>query len=174
MKKFFYVFIVLCMASLYLKADFLDIQRQEALKHKQLILLSIEKEGCPYCLKMHTEIFNVPKYSQYISKKYLHVSMRQEDPSLPKAYHVKYFPTNLIVSSHDLHIIDEFAGYMNPESFIELLDEVYPQEIKYFIILDISVVTTVAKSNRNPTINQGFAPKNNKKKSVFNNSMTYH
>lgn len=130
MKKFFYVFIGLCMASLYLKADFLDIQRQEALKHKKLILLSIEKEGCPYCLKMHTEIFNIPQYSTRISKKYVHIVMLQADASLPKAYHVKYFPTNLILSPHDLHIIDEFAGYMNPDSFIELLDEVYAQEIK--------------------------------------------
>lgn len=130
MKKFFYVFIGLCMASLYLKADFLDTQRQEALKYKKLILLSIEKEGCPYCFKMNTEIFNAPQYSQYISKKYLHVTMRQEDSTLPKVYHVKYFPTNLIVSPHDLHIIDEFAGYMKPENFIELLDEVYAQEFK--------------------------------------------
>jgi thioredoxin-related protein len=79
---------------------------------------------------MQTEIFNVSKYSQYISKKYLHVTMRQEGSLLPKAYHVKYFPTNLIVSPQDLHIIDEFAGYMNPESFLELLDEVYAQEFK--------------------------------------------
>lgn len=130
MKKFFYVFLSLCISTLCLKADFLEMERQKALNNKQLILLSIEKEGCPYCLKMQTEIFNVPKYSQYISKKYLHVTMRQEGSLLPKAYHVKYFPTNLIVSPQNLHIIDEFAGYMNPESFIELLDEVYAQEFK--------------------------------------------
>lgn len=130
MKKFFFVLISLCMASFYVKADFLEMERQKALKENKLILLSVEKEGCPYCLKMQTEIFNVPKYSQYISKTYLHVTMRQENSSLPKAYHVKYFPTNLILSPRDLHIIDEFAGYMRPENFIELLDEVYAQEFK--------------------------------------------
>ncbi|MBP1681605.1 MAG: soxW [Proteobacteria bacterium] len=132
MKGCLFILLSFCIIAFSLKADFLEVERQKAVKAKQLILLSVEKEGCPYCLKMQTEIFNVPKYSQQISRKYLHVSIHQEDSSLPKAFHVKYFPTNLILSPYDLHIIDEFAGYMRPDSFIELLDEVYAQEFKSF------------------------------------------
>lgn len=130
MKKLFFLLISLCTVVLSLQADFLEMECQKALQEKKLILLSVEKEGCPYCLKMQAEIFNVPKYTKRISKKYVHVTFHQEDSSLPKAYHVKYFPTNLILSPRDLHIIDEFAGYMSPDSFIELLDEVYAQEFK--------------------------------------------
>lgn len=113
-----------------LKADFLQIERQKALHEKKLILLSVTKESCPYCMKMQKEVFDDPKYAQQIAKKYLHVTIHQEDSTLPQALHVKYFPTNLILSPRDLKIIDEFAGYMEPMSFIELLDEVYAQEIK--------------------------------------------
>jgi len=130
MKQCIVVFIGICLLAFSLHADFLELERQTALKNNQLILLSVEKEGCPYCLKMRTEIFNVPTYSQQISKHYLHISIHQENSILPKAFHVKYFPTNLILSPRDLHIIDEFAGYMSPDNFIELLDEVYAQEFK--------------------------------------------
>lgn len=130
MKKWLPIAMMLMLSSFCLKADFLEIERQRAVKENKLILLSVEKEGCPYCLKMQKEIFEVPKFNEQISKKYLHVNIHQEDGSLPKALHVKYFPTNLILSPSDLKIIDEFAGYMKPESFIELLDEVYAQEFK--------------------------------------------
>ncbi|WP_041958327.1 thioredoxin fold domain-containing protein [Sulfurospirillum arsenophilum] len=130
MKKWFQIAMMVMLSSLSLKAEFLEIERQRAMRENKLILLSVEKEGCPYCLKMQKEIFEVPKFNQLIAKKYLHVNIHQEDPTLPKALHVKYFPTNLILSPRDLKIIDEFAGYMEPMSFVELLDEVYAQEVK--------------------------------------------
>lgn len=130
MKQWFQIAMMVMLSSLSLKAEFLEIERQRAIRENKLILLSVEKEGCPYCLKMQKEIFEVPKFTQQIAKKYLHITIHQEDPSLPQALHVKYFPTNLILSPHDLKIIDEFAGYMEPMSFIELLDEVYAQEVK--------------------------------------------
>jgi len=130
MKKWFKIFILAMLSICSLKADFLQIERQKALHEKKLILLSVTKESCPYCMKMQKEVFDDPKYAQQIAKKYLHVTIHQEDSTLPQALHVKYFPTNLILSPRDLKIIDEFAGYMEPMSFIELLDEVYEQEIK--------------------------------------------
>ena len=118
------------LSALSLNAEFLEMERQKALKENKLILLTIEKEGCPYCIKMQKDIFDVPKFNQYIAKNYLHVNINREDSTLPQVLHVKYFPTNLILSPRDLKIIDEFAGYMKPESFIELLDEVYAQEFR--------------------------------------------
>ena len=130
MKKWLYISILLILSSISLKAEFLEMERQKAINENKLILLSIEKEGCPYCIQMQKDVFEVPKFNQQITQKYLHVNIRREDPTLPKALHVKYFPTNLILSPRDLHIIDEFAGYTDPESFIELLDVVYAQEFK--------------------------------------------
>ena len=130
MKKWLCLSIVFLLSTLSLKAEFLEMERQKAINENKLILLSIEKEGCPYCIKMQKEVFNVPKFNQKIAKKYLHVTIDREDSTLPQALHVKYFPTNLILSPRDLRIIDEFAGYTDPESFIELLDVVYAQEFK--------------------------------------------
>ncbi|AHJ13581.1 thioredoxin fold domain-containing protein [Sulfurospirillum multivorans] len=130
MKKWFQILMMVMLSVLSLKAEFLGIERQKALRENKLILLSIEKEGCPYCIKMQKDIFDVPKFNQRIAKNYLHVSINGEDPTLPQALHVKYFPTNLILSPRDLSIIDEFAGYSDPASFIELLDIVYAQEFK--------------------------------------------
>ena len=130
MKKWFQILMMVMLSVLSLKAEFLEMERQKALREKKLILLSIEKEGCPYCIKMQKDIFDVPKFNQRIAKNYLHVSINGEDPTLPQALHVKYFPTNLILSPRDLSLIDEFAGYSDPASFIELLDIVYAQEFK--------------------------------------------
>lgn len=130
MKKWFQIAMMVMLSTLCLKAEFLEMERQKALRENKLILLSIEKEGCPYCIKMQKDIFDVPKFNQHIAKNYLHVSMNGEDPTLPQALHVKYFPTNLILSPRDLSIIDEFAGYSDPANFIELLDIVYTQEFK--------------------------------------------
>ena len=130
MKKWFQIAMIVMLSALCLKAEFLEIERQKALRENKLILLSIEKEGCPYCIKMQKDIFDVPKFNQHIAKNYLHVSINGEDPILPQALHVKYFPTNLILSPRDLSIIDEFAGYSDPANFIELLDIVYMQEFK--------------------------------------------
>ncbi|WP_263833323.1 thioredoxin fold domain-containing protein [Sulfurospirillum oryzae] len=132
MRRWFKIFMLSALCICSLKADFLDIERQKALHEKKLILLTVTKESCPYCIKMQKEVFDDPKYAQQIAKKYLHVSIQRDDPALPQALHVKYFPTNLILSPDNLKIIDEFAGYMEPVGFIELLDEVYAQEFKSF------------------------------------------
>ena len=109
---------------------FLDKERLQASKEKKLILLSISSEHCPYCIKMKKNIFDNVAYIQKITQSYVHVTIMNDDPRLLKSLHVKYLPTQYILSPKDLKIIDEFAGYMEPNHFIELLEEVYHQEIK--------------------------------------------
>jgi len=57
MKKWFQIAMMVMLSALCLKADFLEIERQKALRENKLILLSIEKEGCPYCIMMQKDIF---------------------------------------------------------------------------------------------------------------------
>jgi thioredoxin-related protein len=130
MKKWICVLIIFLLGTLSLHADFLEAERKKAFNEKKLILLSVTKEFCPYCIKMEKDVFENTLYRHQIEKKYLHVTINRENPELPQALHVKYFPTNLILSPKDLKIIDDFAGYIEPVSFIELLDEVYEQEFK--------------------------------------------
>lgn len=115
-----------------LGGEFLEQQRATALKEKKLILLTVTKENCPYCLQMHHEVFENAIYNNQLIKKFIHVNIDRNDSALPESLHVKYFPTNLILSPKDLHVIDEFIGYMKPEAFLDLLDEVYSQEITLF------------------------------------------
>lgn len=114
----------------FLNAGFLETEGQKATKEKKLILLTVKSEFCPYCIKMKKDVFDTPKYSEKITKKYLHVEINRDDPLLPTSLHVKYVPTNFILSPNKLKILDEFPGYIKPEHFIELLDEVYRQEVK--------------------------------------------
>jgi len=130
MKKWFYITSIFLLCAFSLNAEFLEAERKKALDEKKLILLSVTKEFCPYCIKMEKDVFENTIYRNQIEKKYLHVTINKEDSRLPQALHVKYFPTNLILSPSDLKIIDDFAGYIEPVSFIELLDEVYAQEFK--------------------------------------------
>lgn len=114
----------------FLNAGFLETESKKAVKEKKLILLTVKSEFCPYCIKMKKDVFDAPKYSEKIYKKYVHVEINRDDPLLPSSLHVKYVPTNFILSPHKLEILDEFPGYITPDHFIELLDEVYRQEVK--------------------------------------------
>ena len=114
----------------FLSASFLEVESKKAVKEKKLILLTVKSEFCPYCIKMKKDVFDIAQYSKKINKKYIHVEINRDDPALPSSLHVKYVPTNFILSPHKLEILDEFPGYIKPDHFIELLDEVYRQEVK--------------------------------------------
>jgi thioredoxin-related protein len=122
---------VLSFMSLY-STDFLEDERTQALAEKKLILLTVSKEHCPYCLQMRHDVFETPRYNQAIEKHYVHIEIDKNDPILPESLHVKYYPTNIILHPTDLKQIDEFIGYTKPDIFVELLDEVYAQELKSF------------------------------------------
>ncbi len=132
MKRIVHIFIVLCICMLGLKAEFLPVQRAQALHEKKLILLSVTKENCPYCIQMEHDVFEDKQYAQKINQHYVRAEVKKGDASLPEFLHVKYYPTNIILNPQDLKVIDEFIGYTKPDIFIELLEEVYEQEVTSF------------------------------------------
>jgi len=123
------ILLVICVSAFGLKAAFLEKERAQALHENKLLLVSVTKENCPYCMLMEEDVFNVATYMKAIQKHYIRVEIKKDDSSLPEELHVKYYPTNLILDPHDLKRIDEFIGYTKPAIFLELLDEVYDQEI---------------------------------------------
>lgn len=112
----------------FLRADFLEQERENAIKSQKLIVLSVTKEQCPYCLQMRHDVFETELVRRKIDQHYLHVEVDKDDKALPKHLHVKYYPTNLVLNPKDLSVIDEFIGYTKPDIFVELLEEVYKQE----------------------------------------------
>ena len=121
---------ILCLMlplSFFASQSAFEQMQEQAIKEKKLFLISIEKEQCPYCLKMQQDVFTHPRFKEFIHDKFLHLAILNTDIALPKSLKAKYFPTTFIVKPDDLTIIDEFAGYMNLENSLELLDEVYLQ-----------------------------------------------
>ena len=129
-KKILKITFLILLTIQFLNAGFLEMESKKAVKEKKLILLTVKSESCPYCHKMKKDVFETKHYSEKINKKYVHVEINRDDSLLPSSLHVKYVPTNFILSPHKLEILDEFPGYIQPDHFIELLDEVYRQEVK--------------------------------------------
>lgn len=109
---------------------FLAKEAKQATKEKKLILLTVSSDRCPYCIKMKKDVFESPNYKAKIVQKYVHLEVTHDEILLPAALHPKYLPTNYILSPKGFTVLDEFAGYIEPKHFLELLDEVYAQEVK--------------------------------------------
>jgi thioredoxin-related protein len=129
--KFLAPLLLLALSTTTLFAEgFLAQESKQAMSEKKLILLNIGSDQCPYCVRMKRDIFNQETYKKRISRKFIYVEMAHNDTKLPKALNVKHLPTNYILSPKDLSIIDEFAGYMKPNDFLGLIEEVYKQTKK--------------------------------------------
>lgn len=113
-----------------LHADFLETQSAQALKEKKLILLNIESEDCPYCQKMKKEIFNDALYRKQIDQRFIFVSKNVNDPSLPPVFRVQSVPANAILEPSSKEIVDAYTGYIEPKTFMGILDEAYKAKMK--------------------------------------------
>lgn len=113
-----------------LHAGFLEEESVRAIKEKKLILLNIETEECPYCAKMKKEIFNNPQYRKEINKKFVFVSIHQNDPSLPMDLRTPYVPANAIIVPQTKDIVDAYMGYIEPTKFMAILEDAYKEGIK--------------------------------------------
>ena len=127
MRKGFRFSVLLCLSTLALHAGFLDEENTRALKEKKLVLISIESDTCPYCKKMKKEIFNSSEYRNKIDQMYIYVPINTNDPSLPESLRTKYIPAHVILSPAKNAVLDAYAGYIDPKSFIKILDENYKE-----------------------------------------------
>ena len=129
MKRVLFYLIIVFMGCLH--ADtFLQKESAKAIKEKKLILLNISSERCPYCVKMKKDVFEDKKYRALIDKKFVYVEMAYNNERIPAELNAKYLPTSYILMPKNLKVADEFVGYLKPDHFLELLDEVYRQEMK--------------------------------------------
>lgn len=113
-----------------LHASFLEEESARAVREKKLILVNIVRDDCPYCRQMQREIFNNATYKKQIDQKYIVVSIDQDDPKLPQDLHTKYVPANAILSPTRHTIIEGYTGYMDPASFMNVLESAYKAEFK--------------------------------------------
>lgn len=126
LKLLFIVFMSITM----LHASFLEEESARAIKEKKLILVNIVTENCPYCKQMRKEIFNNATYRKQIDQKFVFVSIDLYDPALPADLRTKYTPANAILSPTRHSIIEGYTGYMDPASFMTVLENAYKAEFK--------------------------------------------
>jgi len=126
LKLLFIVFMSMTM----LHASFLEEESARAIKEKKLILVNIGTENCPYCKQMKKEIFNNATYRKQIDQKFIFVSIDLYDPALPADLRTKYTPANAILSPTRHSIIEGYTGYMDPASFMSVLENAYKAEFK--------------------------------------------
>lgn len=126
LKLLFIVFMSMTM----LHASFLEEESARAIKEKKLILVNIVTENCPYCKQMKKEIFNNATYRKQIDQKFVFVSIDLYDPALPADLRTKYTPANAILSPTRHSIIEGYTGYMDPASFMTVLENAYKAEFK--------------------------------------------
>lgn len=118
------------MSMTMLHASFLEEESARAIKEKKLILVNIVTENCPYCKQMKKEIFNNATYRKQIDQKFIFVSIDLYDPALPADLRTKYTPANTILSPTRHSIIEGYTGYMDPASFMSVLENSYKAEFK--------------------------------------------
>ncbi len=130
MSVFFRVLMLAFISVATLHAGFLEEESVRAIKEKKLILLNIETQECPYCAKMKKEIFNNPQYRKEINKKFVFVSIHQNDPSLPMDLRTPYVPANAIIVPSTKAVVDAYVGYIEPTRFMEILEDAYKEGMK--------------------------------------------
>jgi len=130
MNRLVKIFWIASVGLMSLHADFLETQSAQALKEKKLILLNIESEDCPYCQKMKKEIFNDAQYRKQIDQRFIFVSKNVNDPSLPAVFRVPSVPANAILEPSSKEIVDAYTGYIEPKTFMGILDEAYKAKMK--------------------------------------------
>ncbi len=113
-----------------LHASFLEEESAKAIQEKKLILVNIVSENCPYCKQMQKEVFNNTTYRKQIDQKFILVTIDQMNPSLPSDLHTPYTPANAILSPKRHAIIEGYTGYMDPASFMNVLESAYKAEFK--------------------------------------------
>lgn len=130
MKKIFLTFIVIIATFATAYAVELSTISKEAIQDNKLILLSVERDNCAYCEKMNREVFAPKSNAKKINQHYIQKIVMIQKEELPENIKVKYYPTNFILNPKDMKIVDEFAGYIKADDFIELLDLVYQEEVQ--------------------------------------------
>ncbi len=130
MRSFLKIFLLVAFSLFTLHADFLEAESAKALKEKKLILLYIESDNCPYCRKMKKEIFDEATYRKKIDEKFIFVSKKSNDPTLPAVFRTPAVPANAVLVPATKEIIDAYTGYIEPKMFMSILENAYEAKMK--------------------------------------------
>ncbi len=97
-------------------------------KGEKLPLLFVETEGCHWCEKMRSEVFEDPKMFDQLKTMYKIKKIKKGTTALPKFIHPQYYPTTFVLSKDGQKVIEEIPGYMKPQKYLNYLKVAYEIE----------------------------------------------
>ena len=98
-----------------------------AAEQQRLVLLHFTRDNCPPCRKVEAEVFSEPKVAQAVSQNFIPVLVHQaKNPDLVTRYHVKLFPTDVMVTPSGLEVYRAISP-QKPADFIMLVNQVAQQ-----------------------------------------------
>jgi thioredoxin-related protein len=96
---------------------------EEAKKEDRRVLLELYMEGCPHCLRLHTETHADAGVADELNSKYVPVRLEgRNHMDIVKKFNVTGAPTTLVFSpdGQELH---RFPGYYSPLEYLEQLEK---------------------------------------------------
>ena len=103
--------------------DSWDSALEEAKKENRRVLLELYMDGCPHCMKLHTETHVDPGVVQEVNSKFIPVRLDgRKNMDIVKKFDVTGAPTTLIFTpeGQELH---RFAGFYPPPQYLKELEK---------------------------------------------------
>ena len=120
------VLLLLSMFCLFLfSSAFLDISYSEAIKlankDKKLIMLMVEEEYCPWCIKMKKTTFLDEDILELLKSDYISIKINKYNNNAPTKFHTRFVPTIYLINPVKQSELHKVVGYMSASSFYDIL-----------------------------------------------------
>lgn len=92
-------------------------------KDKKVVWVLITKDSCKWCHKFEVSTLKDDEIIEKINKDFKSVHITKERGDIPPNLNPTMFPYNYFIDSTSGKVIDSYPGYLNVESFNEVLDD---------------------------------------------------
>ena len=96
----------------------LKLQKQTG----KIIMIDAMRKNCQYCIKMEREVFNDPKMSKWLQKRFIPVKIDIQRQKLPFGKKVSFTPTFFFIKGDK--ILKVIPGSWNIQDFKELTKDI--------------------------------------------------
>jgi thioredoxin-related protein/YHS domain-containing protein len=98
-----------------------------AAEQRRLVLLHFYNDNCEWCVRLEQNVFSKPEVAEAVALNYLAVKVHAgKQPQLASRYHVKAFPTDVIVTPSGLEVY-RTVSQQKPADYIAVLNQVAQQ-----------------------------------------------
>jgi len=124
------VLVILMLSVLSLFAGNFEEAVEKANGTKKLILVELDMEFCPYCIRMERSVLSKRDIQEIMDEKYLFVKLDIHNDEVPEHLTSKLTPTFYFLSDDGSEIFDVLYGLTKKSAFKYYLEEVYRQEVE--------------------------------------------